>query len=70
MRWGVLEQTFLTKLKIGTLEHWNIPYKSTTCSEHYRNITRQNRNITTQAWFCSRGAKDSVCAWANALKQR
>jgi len=41
MRWGVLEQTFLTKLKIGTLEHWNIPYKSMVCSEHYRNITRK-----------------------------
>ena len=62
MRWGVLEQTFLSEVKIGTLEHSYKAYKTyiltRTLQEHYK----ENRNITTQAWFCSRGAKDSVRA--------
>lgn len=74
MRRGVLEQTFLSDIKIGTLG----TFEQSPCLLHsYKNITGtlppKLEHYHAKMDLFTRGAKDFVCALfelANALRQR
>ena len=71
LRWGVLEQTFLSEVKIGTLGTFE---QSPYLLHSYKNITgtlqEKLEHYHARMVLFTRGTKNFLCAWANALKQR